>query len=467
MTTWLPTVSGSGDPLYLTIAKALVTDITEGRLRPGERLPTQRELARKLGVSIGTVTRAYVEAERRGVISGETGRGTFVRNREPEGATRASLWSKTSEGVVGGDVIDLSVSYPIDSEAPDLAAALRSVAERSDVQQLLRYGSYHVKRHHLEAGANWLRKLDLAPEPEEVIVTVGAHHAFTVILGAIAKPGDLVLVDELAFTGFMASAQQHNLRLYGVAMDEFGMIPEARHAGCRQRKAKALFLTRTIHNPTTAVMSMERRERIAEVPAQHDLLIIEDEAIRLLVTDPPPPIATIVPERTFFIATMSKSIGGGLRVAFVTSPPFAREQLKHGVWSSVWMPAPLNLEIVKLWIDDGTALKIAERKRLEAEARQQITREVLADFDYRTQPASYFIWLSLPDEWSSAEFANEARRRGVAVTPSDAFTLGSATPPKAVRVCVSAAENRAQLRDGLSIIADLLCCRECCPSAFV
>ncbi len=463
MTTWVPTLTESRDPLYLAIAKALVSDASEGRLRPGDRLPTHRQLARRLGVSIGTVTRAYVEAERRGVI----GRGTFVRNLEPEGVMGTALWRGVSGGMGRGDIIDLSVSYPIDAEAPDLAAGLRSVAERPDVLQLLRYESHHVTERHVEAGAKWLRNFGLAAKPEEVIVTVGAQHAFTVILGAIAKPGDLVLVDEHAFTGFVASAQQHHLRLQGVAMDEFGMIPDALHAACRQRKARALFLTPTIHNPTTSVMTTERREKIAEVATQHDLLIIEDEAIRFLSPDAPPPVATLVPERTFFIATMSKAIGGGLRVAFVASPPFAREQMKHGVWSSVWMTAHLNLEIATLWIEDGTAAEVSERKRHEAEARQRITREVLAGFDYRTQPASYFIWLSLPTEWSSAEFANEARRRGVAVTPSGSFTLGSAEPPNAVRVCVSAAEDRAQLRKGLSLIAELSCCRECCPSALV
>jgi DNA-binding transcriptional MocR family regulator len=467
MTTWVPTLTENHDPLYLAIAKALVTDASEGRLRPGDRLPTQRELARRLGVSIGTVTRAYLEAERRGVISGETGRGTFVRNLEPEGATGTATWRQVSGGVGKGDIIDLSVSYPIDTEAPDLAAGLRAVAERSDVLQLLRYESHHVRERHVEAGAKWLRYFGLAARPEEVVVTVGAHHAFGVILGAIAKPGDLVLVDEHAFSGFVASAQQQHLRLQGVAMDEFGMIPDALHAACRQRKARALFLTPTIHNPTTAVMTAERREKIAEVAEQHDLLIIEDEAIRFLSPDAPPPVATLVPERTFFIATMSKAIGGGLRVAFVAAPPFAREQLKHGVWSSVWMAAPLNLEIATLWIEDGTAADVAQRKRREAEARQQITREVLAGFDYRTQPAAYFIWLYLPLDWSSAEFANEARRRGVAVTPSGAFTLRSGEPPKAVRVCVSAAEDRAQLRKGLSLIAELAHCRACCPSALV
>ncbi|MFP2906993.1 GntR family transcriptional regulator [Pyxidicoccus sp. 3LFB2] len=82
MTSWTPQLRGRDGPLYRVIADALAADIDEGRLAPGTRLPTHRELAETVGVTVGTVTRAYAEAERRGLIGGEVGRGTFVRHRE-------------------------------------------------------------------------------------------------------------------------------------------------------------------------------------------------------------------------------------------------------------------------------------------------------------------------------------------------------------------------------------------------
>lgn len=450
MTKWNPELGVSDDPIYLKIARALVADVTSGRLRQGDRLPPQRTLARSLGVSIGTITRAYEEAERRGVVRGETGRGTFV------GDTAQDVLSSLVAANRGEDLVDLSVAYPVDSEAPDIAAALRAVAARSDVSQLMRYEAQTVGMRHLEAGAEWLNRFGMATEMDVVVPTVGAHHAFSVILAAITEPGDLVLTDELAFSGFVETARQRRLRLQGIAMDEDGMIPDSLRVVCRQRKARVLFLTPTIHNPTTTVLSEGRRSEIAEIADEHDLLIIEDEAIRLLMPDAPPPVSSLVPDRSFFIATTSKAIGGGLRVAFVASPRFALDTLRHAVWNSVWMVPPLNLELVARWIEDGTAEKVAGRKRREAIARQGIVAKMLAPSEYRTQPASYFVWLKLPSSWSSSEFANEVRRRGVAVTPAGAFTLDPTKTPNAVRICVSAVEDRAQLRKGLGIIADTL-----------
>ena len=81
MTNWIPAIATRVGPRYLAIADMLAADIAAARLKPGDRLPTHRDLAWKLGVTVGTVTRAYAEAERRGLIAGEVGRGTFIRER--------------------------------------------------------------------------------------------------------------------------------------------------------------------------------------------------------------------------------------------------------------------------------------------------------------------------------------------------------------------------------------------------
>src|SRR5207245_9794263 len=87
MTSWAPEIRQRRGPRYLAIAEALAEDAGAGRLRPGARLPTHRELAHRLGLTVGTVTRAYAEAARRNLISGEVGRGTFVRGRGARFAT--------------------------------------------------------------------------------------------------------------------------------------------------------------------------------------------------------------------------------------------------------------------------------------------------------------------------------------------------------------------------------------------
>ena len=446
----MPEIGDSDDPIYLGIARAIVADVAAGRLRSGDRLPPQRTLAKSLGVSIGTITRAYEEAERRGVAKGETGRGTFIGDKGQDALANLVASNR------GKDVVDLSVAYPIEDEAPDIAAALREISGKANVSQLMCYDAPNMNLRHVEAGSEWLERFGMRTSMDSVVPTVGAHHAFSVILSVCAKPGDLVFADELAFSGFVETARQKHLRLQGIAVDKNGMIPEALRAACKQRKGRILFLNPTIHNPTTSVLTAHRRAEIAEIADEFDLTVVEDEAIRLLMPDAPTPVSSLIPHRSFFIATTSKAIGGGLRVAFVAAPSSMVDSLRHAGWNSVWMVPTLNLEIVTRWIEDGTAEKVANRKRSEAVARQKITSEILSGLRHRTQPASFFVWLELPSGWTSTEFTSEVARRGVAITPASAFSLDPANQPNAVRVCISAAAGRQQLRKGLSVIVDTI-----------
>ena len=450
MTIWHPDITASSDPIYLAIAKAICADVASGRLRPGDRLPTHRALAEALNLSIGTVTRGYAEAVRRGAIRGDTGRGTFVHHAALERPGLPVSLNATT------DLIDLSLSYPVYSEHPNLTAALRTLADCRHVSQLLRYRSPHTQPRYLEAGVQWIRRLGLEVTPEMLVITAGAQHALTVILAAVTKPGDLVFADELTYPGLMTIAELRHLRLQGIAMDEVGMDPDALRAACRQRNGQILYCVPTLHNPTSAVLTAERRRNLAEVAREYDLLVIEDDVHRALVPDAPPPLSSEAPERSFFIASTSKVLAAGLRVAYVVSPLFAGEQLKEAVWATVLMVPSLTVELVTMWIEDGTAEKTVVRKRLEAEARQNLARELLQGYSYRSHPNGYNIWLELPDGWTSAEFAIELRQRGVAVTPASAFTVDKRGVPAAARICLGAAESRTQLHAGLARIVELL-----------
>ena len=105
MTIWIPRLEGRKGPRYRTIVEALIEDLAAGTLREGSRLPTHRDLAERLGVTVGTVSRAYAEAARRGLVSGEVGRGTFVRGTADAGGERAD-----AEGLV-----DLGQNHPPDA----------------------------------------------------------------------------------------------------------------------------------------------------------------------------------------------------------------------------------------------------------------------------------------------------------------------------------------------------------------
>lgn len=470
---WTPALPEGPGPLYLKIVDVLAEDVDRGRLAPGERLPTQRKLGRSLGVALGTVTRAYAEAERRGLVRGEVGRGTFVRDGsngdrgKGEGApsrrsseVRAAITAETGPASTAPGFVDLSVNLPVYSEDPDLAAALRHLGERDDLGPLLHYQAHAGMPRHRRAGALWAARFGLDVDESAVLVTAGTQNALTVAFSTLAEPGDRVLTEALTYPGVKAVAGHLNLRLEGVAMDEEGLQPDALRAALDRGPARALYLIPTLHNPTSASLPEARRREIAEIATEHDLAIVEDDADRLLVDDAPPPLTRLVPERGYFIAGMSKAVSGGLRIAYLVAPPRRVERLSHELWATHWMVAPLMAEIAALWIDDGTADRVAARKRAEAAARQKLARDILRGLTVRAHPNGYHLWIELPEGWKSKELVDEALRRGVSVTPSETFLVGDGEAhreaPAGVRVSLGAATDRETLAGGLQVLAELL-----------
>jgi DNA-binding transcriptional MocR family regulator len=292
-------------------------------------------------------------------------------------------------------------------------------------------------------------------DAERVVVTCGAQHAITVILSALTRPGDPVLAEALTYPGFLSLAELLHLEVAGVGIDREGLRPDALESTLLRQRCRLLYVVPTIQNPTGGVLSLERRERLVEIARAHDLWILEDDVHGRLLEGAPPPIASLAPERTFFVAGTSKSVSPGLRVGFVAVPEPFVERIASAVWSTAWSAAPLMVEIAARWIADGTAERLVAHHRREAIARQRLAREVLGELHYDGHPEGYHLWLYLPREWRFEEFVPAARRRGVGVTPPTAFRAGSGAVPRAVRVCLGAAPDRESLRRGLVTLARL------------
>lgn len=450
---WKPTVELDDLPVYLAIARALAKDISEGTLPAGTRLPTHRELAVSLGVARGTVTRAYLEAERRGLIHSAVGRGTFVRNPLDRRPSPFRIAERGDRGVV-----DLSANYPIPSLDPDLSPVLSDLKKTSWLSDLLRYHPSAGIDRHRQAGARWAHRIGIPTSPENVVVCAGAQHAILVALSTIASPGDLVACESLTYPGFKATAQLLGLRLLPLRLDEEGICPEDFAQACLNRPVRALYCMPTLQNPTSGVLSTPRRKEICEIAEKHSVVLIEDDVHRVHAPSPPLSFREISPEQTLSIVATSKAVAGGLRVAFLLGPDRLIDSLAHSVWATAGMTSPLPCEIMTRWIEDGTADRIVEEKTAEIQKRQKMAREIFRDAEIQSHPSSFFLWLKLPDPWSSAGFAMEARSRRVAVTPSNAFTL-EAPHPAAVRVCLGAAEDRVLLARALETLRDLLAVR--------
>lgn len=454
MSVWVPSLDGRTGPRYLALADAIGEAMGAGVLQAGARLPTHRDLAAMLGVTVGTVSRGYAEAERRGLTVGEVGRGTFVRPHDPG----LGGWSvhPTRPGV-----IDLSLSVPValedGSEGEALARSLREIAGRPDAGELLRYYHQHSAAPiHRRTGAQWIGRRVPGASPDRLVVTAGAQHGMTAVFAAITRPGDLVLTEELTYPGMKALARMFGLRLRGLPMDGEGITPEGLERACDIERPAAVYVLPTIQNPTTAVMSVERRASLARITLQRGLTLVEDDVHGWLHPDPPPTITSMVPENSVYLASSSKPLAAGLRIGWALVPDPFVDRLLAAVRGTVWMAPPLMAEVTARWIADGTAERIMSRKRDETRARQAMAQEALAGYDVRTNDHSYHLWLLLPERWRGQDFAAALAQRGVLVASAEAFAVGHRDVPHAVRVCVGAAQSRKELSRGLMVIRDVL-----------
>lgn len=450
MTSWSPDLSERQGPRYIAIADQLARDLETGRLKPGDRLPTHRDLAWKLGVTVGTITRAYAEAERRGLIAGEVGRGTFIRDRAIDAPP-------TPLPVPDDDFIDLARNFPV-QELPNeaIARVIAEIAISPDLPRWLSYGANLGAPPHRAAGVEWLARHGLRCTPADIAVVSGGQHGMAMAMAAVARPGDVVLTEQLTFYGMKSVATLLALRLHGVAMDEYGLMPDALEVACRQVAPKALYCIPTLQNPTAAIMPAERREAIAEICKRYGVAIVEDDIYGFLSPDGPPPLTSFAPDHGIYVTSFSKSVAPGLRLGYVKAPPALLERIGSNLRATTWMAAPLMGEIATRLVRSGDALRLAEAQRAEAKARQAVASARLAGFEFSTHPAAFHVWLTLPEPWRREEFTAQARQRRVGVAPAEAFAVGRAPAPHAVRIGLSAARDRAQLDRALAVIADLL-----------
>lgn len=457
MTSWNPTVANDGTPKFMALVEALQRDIQAGRLQPGTRLPPYRDLAATLRISPGTVSKAYVEAERKGLVQGEVGRGTFVRAitaPRPSGAGAFPPQEAAEESVPA--TIDISTNTPpMLSHNIVLAEAFASLSAQSDLELHSRYLPYFPHPQHREAAVAWVGKHGLACSGEEVVLTNGAQHAMTVAISSIARRGDVVLTDALTYPGMKSLANHLELVLEGVEGDAEGMLPERLDEAARRRPCKAVYVMPSLQNPTGATMGPDRRRAIAEVAVRHGFFIVEDDIYGLLSPRVAPPIRDIAPEASFWLTSLSKSVIPSLRVGFLVPPKRKVSEVNASMRATGWTAAPLMVDVAAKLILEGTAERLAEQNREEALRRQELAHGVLGTW-LRGQPVPcYHAWLRTPAGWDAESLVVAARAAGVLVTPTGGVQVG-AGDPGGVRLCLGAARTPRILETALKRLEAIL-----------
>lgn len=452
----MPQLDQFPGPRYQALASAIEAAIQSGELPAGTRLPPQRDLAWKLGVTVGTVSRGYMLAEQKGLLSGEVGRGTFVK---PE-SERVAHFGFDSEGLselpplkplAMPGIIEMSHNEPVLPEYEDvLRRGLRGLASRQGLQHLLGYSRMLGEPDHRAAAAKWIARTGLQVVPEQIVSVAGAQQGIAVAIMAMAEPGDTLLVESLTYGGIHENARLRRAKLHAVAMDDEGMMPEALDEAARLTGARVVLVQPTIHNPTTSLMSAARRQAIVDVARKHDLTIIEDDVYGFLIETRPLPIATLAPERTIYITSASKCMAPGLRVGWMAAPLALIERFADVLHAIAVNNPRLNQVIVRQWIEDGTAAMLVDRLREEAAERQALAAQAFAGLRFRGHPASLHVYLELPPPLQANEFTTQALMHGIRIASCTSFVPDHRfNPPAWVRVSLAPMRDRAVLMDGL------------------
>lgn len=430
---------------YKQVVDALAADIRAGRLRPSDRLPTHRQLAQTRGLALATASRVYAELEGMGLVVGETGRGTFVRDPScPRGAG-------VDQVAPGANAVDLTFNAPaVAGQVGLLRDALRSVAASGDLESLLHYQPHGGRPHERAIVAQHLRARRLRVAGDQVLIVNGAQHGLAIVALGLLNPGDVVAVDALTYPGFRVLAESLRLDLASVPIGPAGTDLAALERLCRSRPVRAIYTMPTLHNPLGCVMDAPARQQLVSIARKHDLLVIEDAAYAFLVPDAPEPIAALAPERTVYVSSLSKSVATGLRFGFVVAAPMMVAALERAVRATSWNTAGVITSMACGWIEDGTVARLEALKRKDAARRQAIARRALAGLSVVCHPHAYFVWCPLGTDQRADRIAAALARQGVAVSTAEAFATTTHVP-HAIRIALASVAE-PELRRSLALV---------------
>lgn len=445
---WKPDfVKQKGETKHAALTERIIADIDAGVLKPMDRMPTHRDLARTLGLSVQTVSLSYKEAERLGYLSGEIGRGTFVKARVTDRAGRMMLDHSANE------VLDLSIIRAAYLDAHETASreVFREMAEGNVAEFMRPCRPIAGLMRHRDTARAWLRPLGVTAGTERILVTNGAAHGIFLALSCIVRSGDVVFCENLTDHGIIGLSNILGFSLKGLPTDDEGLIPDALEAACASGGVRAVVVIPTLNNPTGHIAGAARRQAIATIAERHGVFVIEDEVYRPMIEEPLPSITEMLPNLGFFITTFTKSVLTGLRAGYLVVPPAYAIRAASILRVSSWSGTYLTGEIASRWVENGTARRLLEIQREEAGARQSITAEILGDHIASSHPLALCAWLKVPPHWTEDGLVRALANQKVAVTPSEPFIAGPGHGG-GIRICLGGRLSRANLKSALGTI---------------
>ena len=417
---WAPRLADIEASTTDRLVLALADDIIEGRLKGGDRLPAHRDLAWKLGIGLGTVTKAYGIVERRGLTRSVKGRGTFVTIHQAHEGRQIDLSSNTPPAMLTERL---------------LTRTLAGIARRIDADQLNLYAPPTGHLEHRRLMARWLETQGVPADPSCVVLTGNARQAIALAFDLACGRQGVILTERLTYPGAIALARRKGHRILGVEIDAEGMIPEALATALASEKdgEKVVYLTPTLHNPSTATMGSARRQSIVDICRRAGARIIEDGVYAF--ASGLPPLAALAPDITLHVNGFSKSLGPGLRIGVLALPPAMMDAAEDIVRDMPMQPAPLSCALVEEWLASGVIASVQKDLVHEAARRSRLAASVLGAAGLITDRAACHAWLPASRDFADS-LVTAAAAIGVKLTPPASLMVESEDQTTGIRLCL-------------------------------
>lgn len=422
--------TGSG-ALYRRLAGSLRGLVDQGTLVPGERLPSERNLAVALRISRTTVVSAYDHLRDEGVLESRQGSGTRVcSTRAP---VRSDGWSANGNGnPMYRNLLhtDDSVISTACLRTPALSGVEQAIREvvAEDLPALMAEGTYHPRGLPAlrEAITHFYERQGLPTHPDQIVVTTGAHQAVALVAQLYLRPGSPVVAEDPSFAGCLDLFRDRGAEIHPVPLDAQGIDANGVRRAITELAPHLIYVMPSYHNPTGTLMSAARRRELGELSARHGVPVLEDSAYTgIRAEEEPPPLAAHAPRgaEVITVDSLSKVGWAGLRLGWLRAPAeMALRLSRRKVLADLASPLLDQAVAVRLLNGyDQLARHRSAELREALEHMEQLLRRDLPDWEWRTPEGGAALWIRLPGA-SARAFAQVALCHGVELVPGSAMS---------------------------------------------
>ncbi len=412
--------------------------IASRTLTPGEKLPSIRRLAARLGVSPSTVVEAYDRLVADGAIRSRPGSGFYVcgtaapldlaeigpkldREIDPFWVSRQSLDAAPGMSMPG-------CGWLPSDWMPEAAIrkALRQLA-RSDGAILTEYGSTRGSARLRRLIVRQLAGESLPVEPENLMLAGSGTQAIDLICRFLLRPGDVVLVDDPCYFNFHALLKAHQVRVEGIPYNPDGPDIDRLNAALEASHPRLYITNSALHNPTGATISPRIAHQVLTAAARHDLVIIEDDIFAGFEPDPSPRLAALDGlERVIRIGSFSKTLSAAMRCGYIAARRDWVEALVDlQVATAFGGPSPVSAELLSEMLADGGYRKHMDALRLKLARYRRSMADRLAEIGIRPwlmPRGGFYLWCALPDGADAADVARRALEEKAVLAPGNVFS---------------------------------------------